>query len=132
MEGLCHKLWPWPWRIQVATGSRKQIESHKRSQTGVAFAKSLRPTNKVEVDGVGPGEYALPTTIGKQTLSTVRSQPVIQFGKDKQRPDYSKDGNAYVPGPGQYKLGFTRYAGPYKNPPIISMSSRTKFGSVYG
>ena len=123
---------PGPGAYKLPQAAGKQIESHKRSQTGVAFAKSLRPTNKVEVDGVGPGEYALPTTIGKQTLSTVRSQPVIQFGKDKQRPDYSKDGNAYVPGPGQYKLGFTRYAGPYKNPPIISMSSRTKFGSVYG
>ena len=92
----------------------------------------VRPANKLEKDGVGPGDYVLPATIGRQSLSTVRSQPVIQFSKDKQRPDYGVGGNSFVPGPGQYKLGFTRYAGPYKNPPIISMSSRTKFGSVYG
>ena len=123
---------PGPGAYKLPQAAGKQIESHKRSETGVAFAKSVRPANKLEKDGVGPGDYVLPATIGRQSLSTVRSQPVIQFSKDKQRPDYGVGGNSFVSGPGQYKLGFTRYAGPYKNPPIISMSSRTKFGSVYG
>ena len=123
---------PGPGSYKLPQAAGKQIESKKRSSTGVAFGKaSQRPNVQENTDGIGPGEYVLPSTIGRQKLSTVRSEPAIGFCKDKQRPDYSKDGNAYVPGPGQYKYSVQKCP-VYKRAPIVSLSSRTKFGSVYG
>ena len=122
---------PGPGSYKLPQASGKQVESQKHSSTGIRFNKSLqRP--KLAMGGADDVDFPLlPSTVGKQVLSTIRSQPEINFAKDKQRPDYSKGGTSFIPGPGTYKYDVTKCP-VYRRSPVCSISSRTKFGSVYG
>jgi len=67
-----------------------------------AFAKSSHPKEKPRL-APGPGAYKLPAAVGKQPLSTKRSETGTGFGKG-QRPQLLLTSAADV-GPGEYGRG---------------------------
>lgn len=81
-----------------------------------------------------PLQYALKSTMGTQSVSTIRSKPMFSFGSAP-RPNPNAANSSSAPGPGQYKLGSgsigTQWLSNAKTAPQARLAGRERFGSTY-
>jgi len=68
-----------------------------------SFPKSSFPKDKRKL-APGPGAYKLNSAVGKQVLSTKRSNQAVGFGKGNRPPLLAPSTSAFV-GPGEYGVG---------------------------
>ena len=125
---------PAPDAYKSQSGFGKQLSSRKRTTATQAFGKGrARPMPSKGANQVGPGEYAAPSSVGRQNLSTRSTAAAGRFGTEIQRPDMGGRGaSRKSPGPGKYMMpsSIGRMANSMKpSAPSSGLSGRTKFGS---
>lgn len=83
------------------------VEGKSSNGTGRSPPRYSFPKSRPMVDrssmGPGPGAFDLPSGLGKQLLSTMRTLNAPSFGTSSRSPEGENDGSFARPGPGEYE-----------------------------